>query len=132
MAIQENIAFAKSVLETEDWPRLIDRLADDVIFKVTIPDGTPVSGEFRGKQAVVDHLLNVGNLLEFRQQKPLEFFGNGERVVVLGQEAVGIKKSGVTVPHSEYATVLDFREGLITRFLVIQDMSAFVDAYRDN
>jgi ketosteroid isomerase-like protein len=132
VAIQENIAFAKSVLETEDWPRLIDRLADDVIFKVTIPDGTPVSGEFRGKQAVVDHLLNVGNLLEFRQQKPLEFFGNGERVVVLGQEAVGIKKSGVTVPHSEYATVLDFREGLITRFLVIQDMSAFVDAYRDN
>jgi ketosteroid isomerase-like protein len=132
MATQENIAFARSVLETEDWPRLIDRLADDVVFKVTIPDGTPVSGEFRGKQAVVDHLLNLGNHLEFRQEKPLEFFGNGERVVVLGQEAVAIKKSGVTVPHSEYATVLDFREGLITRFLVIQDISAFVDAYRDN
>ena len=132
MATQENIAFARSVLETEDWPRLIDRLADDVVFKVTIPDGTPVSGEFRGKQAVVEHLLNLGNLLEFRQEKPLEFFGNGERVVVLGTESVQIKKNGVTVPHSEYATVLDFREGLITRFLVIQDMSVFVDAYRDN
>ena len=132
MATQENIAFARSALETEDWPRLIDRLADDVVFKVTIPDGTPVSGEFRGKQAVVDHLLNLGNLLEFRQEKPLEFFGNGERVVVLGQETVEIKKNGATVPHSEYTTVLDFREGLVTRFLVVQDMSAFVDAYRDN
>ena len=132
MATQENIAFARSVLETEDWPRLIDRLADDVVFKVTIPDGTPVSGEFRGKQAVVEHLLNLGNLLEFRQEKPLEFFGNGERVVVLGQETVEIKKNGATVPHSEYATVLDIREGLVTRFLVVQDMSSFVDAYRDD
>ena len=132
MATQENIAFATSVLETEDWPRLIDRLADDVIFKVTIPDGTPVSGEFRGKQAVVEHLLNLGNLLEFRQEKPLEFFGNGERVVVLGTESVEIKKNGVTVPNSEYATILDFHDGLVTRFSVIQDLTAVVDAYRSN
>ncbi len=132
MATQDNIAFVKSVLETEDWPRLIDRLADDVVFKVTIPEGTPVSGEFRGKQAVVEHLMNLGDLLEFRQEKPLEYYGNGERVVVLGQETVEVKKSGVTVPRSEYADVLDFREGLITGFLIIQDMSAFVDAYRDN
>lgn len=132
MATQDKIAFIKSVLETEDWPRLIDRLADDVVFKVTIPEGTPVSGEFRGKQAVVEHLMNLGDLLEFRQEKPLEYYGNGERVVVLGQETVEVKKSGVTVPHSEYVDVLDFREGLITRFLIIQDMSAFVDAYRDN
>ena len=132
MATQENIAFARSVLETEDWPRLIDRLADDVVFKVTIPDGTPVSGEFRGKQAVVEHLLNLGNLLEFRQEKPLEFFGNGERVVVLGTESVEIKKNGVTVPNSEYATILDFHDGLVTRFSVIQDLTAVVDAYRSN
>jgi ketosteroid isomerase-like protein len=132
MATHENIAFAQSVLETEDWPRLIDRLAEDVVFTVTIPDGTPVSGEFRGKQAVVEHLLNLGNLLEFRQEKPLEFFGNDERVVVLGTESVEIKKNGVTVPNSEYATVLDFRDGLVTRFSVIQDLTAVVDAYRSN
>jgi uncharacterized protein len=132
MTTQENIAFARSVLETEDWPRLIDRLADDVVFKVTIPDGTPVSGELRGKQAVVEHLLNLGNLLEFRQEKPLEFFGNGERVVVLGTESVEIKMNGATVPNSEYATVLDFHDGLVTRFGVIQDLTAVVDAYRSN
>jgi ketosteroid isomerase-like protein len=132
MDTHENIAFAKSVLETEDWPRLIDRLAEDVVLKVTIPDGTPVSGEFRGKQAVVEHLLNLGNILEFQQEKPLEFFGNGERVVVLGTESVEIKQNGVTVPNSEYATVLDFDDGLVTRFSVIQDLTAVVDAYRSN
>jgi ketosteroid isomerase-like protein len=132
MATQDNIAFARSVLEAEDWPRLIDRLADDVVFKATIPDGTPVSGEFHGKQAVVEHLMNLGRVLEFRQERPLQFFGDGERVVVLGTESVEIKKNGATVPGSEYATVLDFQDGLVTRFSVIQDLTAVVDAYRSN
>jgi ketosteroid isomerase-like protein len=130
MTTEENLAFAKSVLETEDWPRLIDHLADDVVFKVTIPDGTPISSELRGKQAVVEHLLNLGSLLEFQQEKPLEFFGNGDRVVVLGQETVEIKKNGVAVRGSEYVDVLDFDDGLITRFSIIQDLTAVVDAYR--
>jgi ketosteroid isomerase-like protein len=130
MTTQENIAFTRSVLETEDWPRLIDSLADDVVFKVTIPDGTPISGELRGKQAVVEHLVNLGDLLEFHQEKPLQFFGDGDRVVVLGTESVEIKKNGVTVRGSEYADVIDFDDGLVTRFSIIQDLTAVVDAYR--
>lgn len=126
----DNIALIKNILENEDWQMLIDRLADDVVFKVTIPDGTPISGELSGKQAVADHLMNLGNLLEFRQERPLEYFGGGDRVVVLGRENFEVKKSGVTISGSEYADVIDFRDGLITRFLIIQDLSAFVDAYR--
>jgi ketosteroid isomerase-like protein len=126
----DNVELAHSLMESDDWQPLIDHLADGVVFKATIPDGTPISGEFRGKQAVVDHLINLGDVLEFRQEKPLQYFGNGQRVVVLGVESVEIKKSGVTVPQSEYATVLDFHNGLITRFLVIQDLTAVVDAYR--
>jgi ketosteroid isomerase-like protein len=132
MATDENIAFVRSVLETEDWPRLIEHMADEIVFKATIPEGTPISGEFRGKQAVVDHLTNLPNLLEFRQEQPLEFFGDGDRVVVLGTETVEIKKNGVTVPHSDYADVFDFRDGLVTRFTVIQDLSAVLDAYRSD
>jgi ketosteroid isomerase-like protein len=128
----DNIALIRNVLETEDWPLLIDHLADDVIFKVTVPDGTPISGEFRGKQAVVDHFNRLGGLLEFRQEQPLQYFGEGDRVVVLGKESFDVKESGITVRGSEYADVFDFREGLITRFLIIQDMSAVVEAYRSN
>jgi ketosteroid isomerase-like protein len=127
-----NVSLAKSLLESDDWQALIDYLADDVVFKATIPEGTPISGEFRGKRAVVEHFRNLGNVLEFHPEQPQEYFGDGERVVVLGKESVDVRKSGVTVPHSEYATVLDFREGLITRFLVIQDLTAVVDAYRGN
>ena len=127
-----NLELAKRLINPSDgnWQPLLDRLADDVVFKVTVPEGTPISGEFRGKQAVIGHFERLGDLLEFRQEEPMEFFANGRRVVVLGKESVEIKRSGVTVPGSEWVTVLDFRDGLITRFLVIQDMSAFADAYR--
>jgi ketosteroid isomerase-like protein len=125
-----NTSLAQSLMESDDWQPLIDHLADDVVFKATIPDGTPISGAFRGKQAVVDHLVRLGDILEFRQEQPLQFFGNGDRVVILGKETVDVKKSGVTVPGSEYATILEFHDGLITRFLVIQDLSAVLDAYR--
>jgi ketosteroid isomerase-like protein len=128
----DNIALARSIMESDDWQSLIDHLSDHVVFKATIPEGTPISGEFRGRRAMVDHLTNLGDLLEFRQEQPLQYFGNGRRVVVLGEESVEVKKSGVTVPQSEYATVLDLHDGLITRFLVIQDLSAVVDAYRSD
>jgi ketosteroid isomerase-like protein len=130
----DNIELARRLINPPDdnWQPFLDHLADNVVFRVTVPDGTPISGEFRGKEAVMGHFERLGDLLEFRQEKPMEFFGDGDRVVVLGKESVEIKPSGVTVPGSEYADVLDFRDGLITRFLVIQDMSAFADAYRSN
>lgn len=129
----DNVSLAKQLINPPDrnWQPLLDHLADDVVLKVTIPEGTPISGEIRGTQAVSEHFENVGELLEFRQERPMQFFGSGDRVVVLGTESFDVKKSGVTVSDSEYADVLDFRDGLITRFLIIHDMSAFADAYRD-
>lgn len=67
----DTIALMRRILELEDWQLLIDHLADDVVFKVTIGEGTPISPELRGKQAVAGHLLNLGDLLEFRQEVPL-------------------------------------------------------------
>jgi ketosteroid isomerase-like protein len=109
----DNFTSAKSIFEAEDFQPLLDRLANDVVFKAAIPEGTPITGEFRGKQAVVDYFANLEDVAEFRQEKPLEFFGGGQRVVALGDDSFEIKKSGVTA-RSEYATVVDFRDGLIT------------------
>jgi len=125
----DNLALAKRVFEAEDFDPLLDCLADDVVFKATIPQGAPISGDFRGKQAVVDYFENLEEVATFRQEKPLEFFGGGERVVVLGDDSFEIKESGVTA-RSEYAIVVDFRKGLITSILIIQDLPAIADAYR--
>jgi ketosteroid isomerase-like protein len=130
----DNIALAKRLINPPDgnWQPLLDHLAEDIVFSVTIPDGTPISGEFRGKPAVIEHFERLPELLAFEQERPMDFLGAGDRVVVLGRESFEIKKTGVTVTGSEYADVLDFRDGLITRFLVIQDLSAVVEAYVSN
>jgi ketosteroid isomerase-like protein len=127
-----HVTLLRSILDREDWKSLFDHLADDVVFEVTIPDGTPISGEFRGKRAVIEHFKNLGNIAEFRQEQPPEYFSRGDRVVVLGKESFEVKKSSVTVRGSQYVEIVDFRDGLITRFLVIQDLSAFVEAYRSH
>jgi len=129
----DNLDLAKRLINTPDgnWQPLLDRLAEDVVFKVTIPDGTPISGEFRGREAVTKHFERLPDLLQFEQERPMDFLGSGDRVVVLGRESFQIKRNGVTVKGSEYADVIDFRDGLITHFLVLQDLSAVVDAYRD-
>jgi ketosteroid isomerase-like protein len=129
-----NVDLAKRLINPPDgnWQPLLDRLADDVVFKVTVPEGTPISGEFRGKEAVTEHFERLPELLEFEQEQPMEFLGDGDRVVVLGRESFEIKRNGVTVRGSEYADVIEFRDGLIATFLVIQDLTAVVDAYRDD
>jgi ketosteroid isomerase-like protein len=126
------IDLAKRLINPPDgnWQPLLDRLADDVVFRVTIPEGTPISGEFRGKAAVTEHFRTLPDLLDFTQEAPMDFIGDGDRVVVLGRESFEIKKNGTLVSGSDYADVIDFREGLVANFLVIQDLSAVVDAYR--
>ena len=134
----DNVTLAKSIFSTEhdpgsgragDFQLLLDHLDDDVVFKATIPDGTPISGEFRGKQAVADYFQHLGEVAVFRQERPQEYFADGDRVVVLGDDSFEIRKSGATA-RSEYAIVVDFRDGLITSVLIIQDLSAVVSAYR--
>jgi ketosteroid isomerase-like protein len=127
-----NLALAKRLINPPDgnWQPLLDHLAEDVVFRVTIPEGTPISGEFRGRRAVVGHFHGLDDLLEFRQEEPMQFFADGDRVVVVGRETFVVKKNGQTVTGSDYADVLRFRDGLISDFLVIQDLTAVVDAYR--
>lgn len=123
----DNIELLKSIYgplergESDDFQPFFDHLADDVVLKTTI-------GELRGKQAVVDYFVNAEEFVEFRPfERPLEYFGRGERVVIVGEETFKVKRSGVTV-HRDWAWVYDLRDGLITRILGIEDLSGVEDA----
>ncbi len=110
---------------------LLDQMAEDVVWKVTIPDGTPLSGEFRGKQAVAGYFARLPEIADFVQQKPQEFIGHGDRVIALGEDSILVKKTGKTF-RSEYAVVMDFHAGRITRMVVIQNLCGIAEAYPTN
>jgi ketosteroid isomerase-like protein len=107
--------------ESHDHQPFFDALDDDVIFS------TPL-GELRGKQAVLRYFAHAGQFLEARPfERPLEYFGNGDRVVILGEELFTVHDSGVTA-RAEWAWVHDLRDGRITRITAIQDLSAVAEA----
>jgi ethanolamine utilization protein EutQ len=107
--------------ESSDLQPFFDHLDDDVVF-------TTSAGELRGKRAVIHYFTHSGELLEFRPyERPQEYFGNGDRVVILGEETLRVRASGATT-RVPWAWVYDLRDGLITRIEAIEDLSGVADA----
>lgn len=134
--LSANAEKLKAVMEETDrtwsFKPLIDILAEDVKFKSTIPDGTPISGEFRGKKAVSEYFnVILQDVAVFKQQIPMEFIDAGNRVIILGDDAYTLKKTGETY-RSPYASIFTFEGELIRDILIIQDLSGIWNAYRKN
>ncbi len=109
-----NDAFA-----ARDFRVLASHLADDVVFEVTPPEGLPTAPERRDKQAIVDYFTSLGDIVTFWQ---VQCFGDGERVVAVGAETFTIPRHDITV-GSEFALLLHVCNRVITRFLIIEDLS---------
>jgi ketosteroid isomerase-like protein len=107
--------------ESTDYQPFFDLLHDEVVL-------TTAAGELRGRQAVIHYFTHAGELLEFRPfERPQEYFGNGDRVVIVGEETFRVKATGVTA-RGPWAWVHDLRDGLITRIEAIQDLAPVADA----
>jgi ketosteroid isomerase-like protein len=131
----DSVSRLKWILEevdrTRDMKPLIEQLSEDVVFRVTIPEGTPVSGEFRGKEAVTKYFAEtLPAVAVFKQQVPMEFVADGDRVIVLGDDAYSLKKTGETF-RSPYAMIVNYEGERIKSILVIQDLSGLAMAYRE-
>jgi ketosteroid isomerase-like protein len=104
---------------TLDFRSLAAHLAEDVVFEVTPPEGIPTTPERRGKQEVLDYFTSLGDIVTFWQ---VRCFGDGERVVAVGAESFTIPRYGMTL-GGEFALLLHVCDGLITRFLIIEQLS---------
>jgi ketosteroid isomerase-like protein len=116
-------AWLQGVLErafaTLDFRSLAAHLADDVVFEITPPKGLPVLPERRGKQDVLAYFAGLGDIVSFWR---VRCYGDGERVVVVGAESFTLPRTGLTV-GGEFAFLLQICDRLITRFLIIEDLS---------
>jgi ketosteroid isomerase-like protein len=110
--------------ESSDFQPFFDHLDDDVVFTTSV-------GELHGKQAVIHYFTHAGELLEFRPfERPQEYFGDGERVVIVGEETLRVRATG-TATRVPWAWVHTLRDRLITRIEAIEDLSAVADAVSD-
>ena len=113
----------------EDYQVRLDHLADDVVFEVTILEGTLISGVFRGRPGVAGCFARLGSIAVFQQERPQRYIADGDRLIVVGDDSFDIRENGVTA-RSECATVVTFRDGLITGIPIILDLSALAEACR--
>jgi hypothetical protein len=116
----------KSVVErilAQDLEPVLDRLAEDLVFKLAIPGEVPICFEDSNRQAAVDYFSALGGIVTFWR---VEYFARGENVIAVGRESFALGKGDDEV-GSDFALVFRVGDGLITRFLVVEDLPSFLE-----
>jgi ketosteroid isomerase-like protein len=126
---ESNVALMKRIWgplergESDDMQPFFDVLADDVVFALPV-------GEARGKDAVIGYFAHVGDAIEVQPfVKPLAYFGDGDRVVILGAEVFLVRETRLS-HQADWAWVVDMRDGRVERITHIQDLSGIADVVR--
>jgi hypothetical protein len=121
-------AIFKEFAGTGDTARLMESLTDDIVYKLSIGPGTPLSGEFRGKDGVVGYFRGMPSVVEHVGLNVYDFFANEEKAVVTGDETLRVVKNG-EVFFTEWAVVCTFRGDKICHILVVENLGALSQAY---
>jgi len=109
---------------------IFNSLAEDVIFHSTIPEGTPISGIFKGKQNVINFYKNLlPSVAIFQKLTPSVFVMRDDRVIVVGENIFTLVKSGETY-HRPYVNIISLVDRLITSIILIQDFLGFNKLYQ--
>jgi ketosteroid isomerase-like protein len=122
----DNVALVKTLVDrillAADLDTVLHLVADDLSFKVAIPGAMPICFADSGKQGMVDYFEALGGIVTFWR---VEYFAEGEHVIVVGKERFTMRNSALTA-DSDFALIFDVRNGLITRLLVVEDLTSFI------
>jgi uncharacterized protein len=122
----DNVALVKTLVDrillADDLDPVLHLLADDLSFKVAIPDAMPICFADSGKEGMVDYFRSLGGIVTFWR---VEYFAEGNHVVAVGKERFSVENSDLTA-DSDFALVFDVEEGRITRLLVVEDLTSFI------
>lgn len=127
-----NIKLVKTVMDqlmSGNPQPLLSSLSDDATIKAVIPDGTPISGEFRGREGFVRCFEALNEVMEILEVQTHDYTASADHVVILGFERARVRLTGKLL-ESDIATVFGISRGKITKVMALADMSAIVDAYR--
>jgi ketosteroid isomerase-like protein len=106
---------------TGDFSRVLDHLAEDVEFSVSIAVRSPTKRELFGRESVIAHLRSVGGNDSPTADEAVDVFAGEERIVATGNAIVAM---GDEMALSDERTlVCDLRDGLIRRLVVYHELS---------
>ena len=133
MSTDDHVRLVKTTMEalmSAGSPEpLLAAITEDAIIKAVIPDGTPISGEFRGREGFLRYLAALNEVMEILEVQTTDITASADHVVMLGSEKARIRRTGKLL-DCEIATVFTLRGGKIARMVALADMSPIVEAYR--
>jgi ketosteroid isomerase-like protein len=112
-----------------DIAGVLDRLGDDIEWRIAGPSELPYAGVHRGRDEVAKFFQTFGQVAEFEVFEPREYFAKGDKVVVLGHERQRVRTTGQVV-ETEWAMVFVLRDRRIAKFHNYVDTHSVAAAHR--
>ena len=109
---------------------LLAAVSDDVECRLTIAEGTPLCGTFRGKEGLQRYLDIQAELAEVLCIEILNYLVGGDQIAVSGRETFRIRRTDEVCRDCDWVTLFTFREDKITRIVTVEDTTALAAAYR--
>lgn len=131
MPFEENIRVVKAVMDElmrGNLEPLLGAITEDAQIKAVIPPGTPISGDFRGREGFLRYLTALSEVMEIIEVQTHDITASEGHVVMVGYERARVKRTGKML-ECDVATVFALKDGKITKMLALADMSAIVEAY---
>ena len=132
MSEQDNTQLVQSMFDAflkGDVPGVLDKLTEDVEWRLAGPTEVTYAGIRRGRDQVAQVFKVLGEASEFEQFELQDYIAQGDKVVVLGHERQRVKATGLTV-ENDFAMVFTIRDGKIARFRNYEDTAAVAAAHR--
>ena len=128
-----NIAFVQSLYAAfgkGDVPTIINGLTPDVAWHSGGRERDfPAFGPRKGQKAVEEFFKIVGDNNDFHHFTPREFYAVDDKVFVLGDYAMTLKKSGKDY-ESDWAHIFTIKGGKVANFREFLDTAKAAEAYR--
>jgi ketosteroid isomerase-like protein len=135
MSADDNVRLVKTTMDdfmrTGSPEPLLAAITEDAVIKAVIPDGTPISGELRGREGFLRYLTALNEVMEILEVETTDITASADHVVLLGSEKARVRRTGKLL-DCEIATVFTIKGGKIARMVAFADMSPIVDAYRSD
>jgi ketosteroid isomerase-like protein len=132
MSTQENIALVKRFYDAYmkgQKDLLLSYMTDDIDWDIPEMKGLAFSGRRQGREEVAQFFGIVAQAQQLRSFEPQEFFGNSDRVVVLGHHEWTVKANGVWF-DSDWVHVFTIRNGKVAAFRQSMDTMRVVLAHQ--
>lgn len=113
-----------------DIEPLLEVVSDDVQFRLTIEDGTPLSGVFHGRAGIRQYFERNAETVRTSEFDILNYLSGGDQVAVVGRETLTVIRSGSVIKNSDWVTLFTFRDDKVVQIVVVEDHTAIVAAYR--